>query len=105
MIIDILGNQGRKIPVVGGLIGKGANAANKMAEQQAEAANRALNTNKAVDPLFDVRQRRLTALGELSSQRARDARATQNARISLPVRAGTSALREYMKNQDEQGGQ
>lgn len=105
MTLNLLSDIGGKIPLVGKYINKGANMATKAAQDNAEAANRALNTNKAVDPLFDVRQRRLTALGELSSQRARDARATQNARISLPVRAGTSALREYMKNQDEQGGQ
>jgi len=105
MTLNAIGDLGGKIPLVGKYINKGANMATKAAQDNAEAANRALNTNKAVDPLFDVRQRRLTALGELSSQRARDAKATQNARISLPVRAGTSALREYMKNQDEQGGQ
>lgn len=105
MTLNAIGDLGGKIPLVGKYINKGASMATKAAQDNAEAANRALNTNKAVDPLFDVRQRRLTALGELSSQRARDARATQNARISLPVRAGTSALREYMKNQDEQGGQ
>jgi hypothetical protein len=105
MTLNAIGDLGGKIPLVGKYINKGANMATKAAQDNAEAANRALNTNKAVDPLFDVRQRRLTALGELSSQRARDARATQNARISLPVRAGTSALREYMRNQDEQGGQ
>ena len=103
--LNLLGDMGQRVPLVGKYLSKGAASATKAAEANAEAANRALNTNRAIDPQFDARARTLGALRDLSAQRAVDASATQNARISLPVRAGTSALREYMRNQDEQGGQ
>jgi hypothetical protein len=102
MIIDILGNQGRKIPVVGGLIGKGANAANKMAEQQAEAANRALNTNRAIDPQFDARARTLGALRDLSAQRAVDASAAQNRRLMPATQGGVFTLQNYLNALQQQ---
>lgn len=102
MIIDILGNQGRKIPVVGGLIGKGANAANKMAEQQAEAANRALNTNRAIDPQFDARARTLGALRDLSAQRAADASAAQNRRLIPATQGGVFTLQNYLNALQQQ---
>lgn len=102
MIIDILGNQGRKIPVVGGLIGKGANAANKMAEQQAEAANRALNTNRAIDPQFDARARTLGALRDLSAQRAVDASAAQNRRLMPAAQGGVFTLQNYLNALQQQ---
>ena len=102
MIIDILGNQGRKIPVVGGLIGKGANAANKMAEQQAEAANRALNTNRAIDPQFDARARTLGALRDLSAQRAVDASAAQNRRLIPATQGGVFTLQNYLNALQQQ---
>ena len=102
MIIDILGNQGRKIPVVGGLIGKGANAANKMAEQQAEAANRALNTNRAIDPQFDARARTLGALRDLSAQRAVDASAAQNRRLIPATQGGVFTLQNYLNSLQQQ---
>jgi len=102
MIIDILGNQGRKIPVVGGLIGKGANAANKMAEQQAEAANRALNTNRAIDPQFDARARTLGALRDLSAQRAVDASAAQNRRLIPATQGGVFTLQNYINALQQQ---
>ena len=102
MIIDILGNQGRKIPVVGGIIGKGANAANKMAEQQAEAANRALNTNRAIDPQFDARARTLGALRDLSAQRAVDASAAQNRRLMPAAQGGVFTLQNYINALQQQ---
>ncbi len=102
MIIDILGNQGRKIPVVGGIIGKGANAANKMAEQQAEAANRALNTNRAIDPQFDARARTLGALRDLSAQRAVDASAAQNRRLMPATQGGVFTLQNYLNALQQQ---
>ena len=102
MIIDILGNQGRKIPVVGGLIGKGATAANKMAEQQAEAANRALNTNRAIDPQFDARARTLGALRDLSAQRAVDASAAQNRRLMPAAQGGVFTLQNYLNALQQQ---
>lgn len=102
MIIDLLGNQGRKIPLVGGLIGKGANAANKMAEQQAEAANRALNTNRAIDPQFDARARTLGALRDLSTQRAVDASASQNRRLLPAAQSGVFTLQNYLNALQQQ---
>ncbi len=102
MIIDILGNQGRKIPLVGSIIGKGANAANKMAEQQAEAANRALNTNRAIDPQFDARARTLGALRDLSAQRAVDASAAQNRRLMPAAQGGVFTLQNYLNALQQQ---
>lgn len=57
------------------------------------------------DPSFDARTREINALRDLSIQRAKDIKAKKNARMVSPANAGVSALREYMKNQDEQGGQ
>ena len=102
MIIDILGNQGRKIPLVGSIIGKGANAANKMAEQQAEAANRALSTNRAIDPQFDARARTLGALRDLSAQRAVDASAAQNRRLMPAAQGGVFTLQNYLNALQQQ---
>jgi hypothetical protein len=102
MIIDILGKQGRKIPLVGDFIGKGANAANKMAEQQAEAANRALNTNRAIDPQFDARARTLGALRDLSAQRAVDASAAQNRRLMPATQGGVFTLQNYLNALQQQ---
>jgi len=102
MIIDILGKQGRKIPLVGDFIGKGANAANKMAEQQAEAANRALNTNRAIDPQFDARARTLGALRDLSAQRAVDASAAQNRRLMPAAQGGVFTLQNYINALQQQ---
>jgi len=102
MIIDILGKQGRKIPLVGDFIGKGANAANKMAEQQAEAANRALNTNRAIDPQFDARARTLGALRDLSAQRAVDASAAQNRRLMPATQGGVFTLQNYLNSLQQQ---
>ena len=105
MTLNLLGDIGGKVPLIGKYLSKGATGATKAAEANAEAANRALNTNRAIDPSFDARTREINALRDLSIQRAKDIKAKKNARMVSPANAGVSALREYMKNQDEQGGQ
>jgi len=102
MTLNLLGDIGGKVPLIGKYLSKGATGATKAAEANAEAANRALNTNRAIDPSFDARTREINALRDLSIQRAKDIKAKKNARMVSPANAGVSALREYMKNQDEQ---
>ncbi len=102
MTLNLLGDIGGKIPLVGRYISKGASGATKMAEQQAEAASRALNANRAIDPQFDARSRTLGALSELSAQRARDASAAQNRQLMPATQGGVFTLQNYINALQQQ---
>lgn len=105
MTLNVIGDLGQKVPIVGKYIGKGVVGATKAAEANAEAANRALNVNKATDPLYDARTRTLGALQDLAAKRKSDARASTNSKLALPARSGVFSLRDYidaqMQNEDK----
>jgi hypothetical protein len=107
MLINVLGDTGKRIPVLGKYIGQAAGSAEKTAQLEAESARRALNVNQSVDPMFDARSRTLGALSSLSAQRAADKAATRNAKLALPSRAGAFTLQQYINalQSQQQGGQ
>ena len=100
--LNLLGDMGQRVPLVGKYLSKGANSATKAAEANAEAANRALNTNRAIDPQFDARARTLGALRDLSAQRAADASAAQNRRLMPAAQVGVFTLQNYLNALQQQ---
>lgn len=100
--LNLLGDMGQRVPLVGKYLSKGAAGATKAAEANAEAANRALNTNRAIDPLFDARARTLGALRDLSAQRAVDASAAQNRRLMPAAQGGVFTLQNYLNALQQQ---
>lgn len=100
--LNLLGDMGQRVPLVGKYLSKGANSATKAAEVNAEAANRALNTNRAIDPQFDARARTLGALRDLSAQRAVDASAAQNRRLMPATQGGVFTLQNYINALQQQ---
>ena len=103
--LNLLGDMGQRVPLVGKYLSKGAASATKAAEANAEAANRALNTNRAIDPQFDARARTLGALRDLSAQRAVDASAAQNRRIMPAAQGGVFTLQNYINALQQQEAQ
>ena len=103
--LNLLGDIGQRVPLVGKYLSKGAASATKAAEANAEAANRALNTNRAIDPQFDARARTLGALRDLSAQRAVDASAAQNRRIMPAAQGGVFTLQNYINALQQQEAQ
>ena len=91
--------------LVGKYLSKGAASATKAAEANAEAANRALNTNRAIDPQFDARARTLGALRDLSAQRAVDASSAQNRRLMPATQGGVFTLQNYINALQQQEAQ
>lgn len=100
--LNLLGDMGQRVPLVGKYLSKGANSATKAAEANAEAANRALNTNRAIDPQFDARARTLGALSDLAKQRARDASAAQNRQLMPATQGGVFTLQNYINALQQQ---
>lgn len=100
--LNLLGDMGQRVPLVGKYLSKGAASATKVAESNAEAANRALNTNRAIDPQFDARARTLGALRDLSAQRAVDVKAAQNRRLLPPTQSGIFTLQNYLNSLQQQ---
>jgi hypothetical protein len=100
--LNLLGDIGQRVPLVGKYLSKGAASATKAAEANAEAANRALNTNRAIDPQFDARARTLGALRDLSAQRAVDASAAQNRRLMPATQGGVFTLQNYLNALQQQ---
>ena len=103
--LNLLGDMGQRVPLVGKYLSKGAASATKAAEANAEAANRALNTNRAIDPQFDARARTLGALRDLSAQRAVDASAAQNRRLMPATQGGVFTLQNYINALQQQEAQ
>ena len=103
--LNLLGDMGQRVPLVGKYLSKGAASATKAAEANAEAANRALNTNRAIDPQFDARARTLGALRDLSAQRAVDASAAQNRRLMPATQGGVFTLQNYLNALQQQEAQ
>lgn len=103
--LNLLGDMGQRVPLVGKYLSKGAASATKAAEANAEAANRALNTNRAIDPQFDARARTLGALRDLSAQRAVDASASQNRRLMPAAQGGVFTLQNYLNALQQQEAQ
>ena len=100
--LNLLGDMGQRVPLIGKYLSKGAASATKAAEANAEAANRALNTNRAIDPQFDARARTLGALRDLSAQRAVDASAAQNRRLIPATQGGVFTLQNYLNSLQQQ---
>lgn len=100
--LDLLSDFGGRVPLVGRYISKGAQGAEKFAEQQAEAANRALNTNRALDVNFDARARTLGALDALAKQRAIDLKSSQNRGFISPSQSGLFTLQSYIDSLQRQ---
>lgn len=100
--LNLLGDMGQRVPLVGKYLSKGAASATKAAEANAEAANRALNTNRAIDPQFDARARTLGALRDLSAQRAVDASSAQNRRLMPATQGGVFTLQNYINALQQQ---
>ena len=105
MTLNLLGDIGGKVPLIGKYLSKGAASATKAAEANAEAANRALNTNRAIDPQFDARARTLGALRDLSAQRAVDVSAAQNRRLIPATQGGVFTLQNYLNALQQQEAQ
>jgi hypothetical protein len=103
--LNLLGDMGQRVPLVGKYLSKGAASATKSAEANAEAVNRALNTNRAIDPQFDARARTLGALRDLSAQRAVDASAAQNRRLIPATQGGVFTLQNYLNALQQQEAQ
>jgi len=103
--LNLLGDMGQRVPLIGKYLSKGAASATKAAEANAEAANRALNTNRAIDPQFDARARTLDALRDLSAQRAVDASAAQNRRLLPATQSGVFTVQEYLNAMQQQDNQ
>ena len=102
MTLNLLSGWGSKIPFVGNAISKKAAGATKTAEANAEAAQRALNVNRSVDPSFDARSRTLGALSDLAKQRARDASAAQNRQLMPATQGGVFTLQNYINALQQQ---
>lgn len=106
MMINVLGDVGKRIPIIGKYAGQAAGNAQKAAALEAEAAQRAMNVNQSIDPMFDARARQLGALSSLNAQRAIDVKSSRNAKLAVPSRAGAFTLQQYINAlQQQQGGQ
>ena len=102
MTLNAISALTQKIPIIGGALSKRAAGATKTAEANAEAAHRALNVNRAVDPNFDARARTLDALNNLSIQRAKDVKAAQNRQLLPPTQSGIFTLQDYLNSLQQQ---
>lgn len=102
MTLNLLSDFGGRLPLVGRYVSKGAQGAEQFAKQQAEAANRALNTNRALDVNFDARVRTLGALDALAKQRVIEAKANKDRGFIPSSQSGVFTLQSYIDSLQKQ---
>ena len=102
MTLNLLSDFGGRLPLVGRYVSKGAQGAEQFAKQQAEAANRVLNTNRSLDVNFDARVRTLGALDALAKQRAIEAKASKDRGFIPSSQSGVFTLQSYIDSLQKQ---